>query len=62
MTYPASIGKLTGYETPVIIPILMYPIQLENISSGVFDSIPACIPVVNPTKVVGNAIIGNSSL
>jgi hypothetical protein len=62
MTYPANIGKLTGYEIPVIIPILVYPIQLENISMGVFDLIPEYIPVINPTHVEGTAIIGNSSI
>jgi hypothetical protein len=60
MTYPANIGKLTGYEIPVIIPILVYPIQFENISIGEIsrDLIVSHIPVINPTKVEGNNIIG----
>jgi hypothetical protein len=60
MTYPANIGKLTGYEIPVRIPILVYPTQLENISNGVLvDLIPECNPVVNPTKVEGINVKGN---
>ena len=61
-TYALIMGKLNGYDIPVIIPIVVYPIIFVKISNGLFISVFAVRPDNNPIKVDAGRNMGNKSM